>query len=150
MVAIYLNRKNSIDTLTFHNITKFVFSDSSSYDELNSFINLPTITDTLTRCSFYVPFIQCVKINDSITFGTKCNEVNSRNPFHDEFFKVYPNPFLNNLFIDISNFNHTEINIYSLDNKLMFKIKLKSKNTLIQNLDLQAGVYVYIISENKK
>jgi hypothetical protein len=150
MITLNLIRKEIIDTLTFNNINKFVFRDNISYDEITSSIYLPTIFDTMIRCSFFIPFIQCAKIGDFNIFGTKCNEVKSSNPINDELFKVYPNPFVENLMIDVSNVNNTVISIYSLDNKLMAKIKIKSKNTMISNIDLQKGVYIYNIMENNK
>ena len=148
--TIYLVRKETIDTNSISKLIKFVFNDSSSYDELTSCIYLPIITDTLTRCTFYEPFVQCVKIKDKSIYGNKCDEVNSTNIHRQEKINAFPSPFHDYLIIDLLNNIPAELSIYTLDNKLVFNKNLTTKTTIIDNIELQTGIYYYLIRENNE
>jgi hypothetical protein len=141
-------RKEKIDTNS--NLTKFIFSDSSYYDELNTLINLPTIIDTQIRCSFFEPFIQCVKAGKLTIYGDKCNEVSSTSLNFNVHVLVYPNPINDYLNIDLPIDINATLLIYSLYHTLIMNVNLNVANTNISCSKLLPGLYFYkIFSKNK-
>lgn len=65
--------------------------------------------------------------------------------------RLYPNPTKNWLTIDGSNLQHTQINIYDLNGRLVLKKQLTDSTTVLNVENLSAGTYILKLkdSENK-
>ena len=65
-------------------------------------------------------------------------------------FKIYPNPTTNNVILNIGNYqiNNTNIDIFNISGKLIKKIKITKRITVIPLGILPAGVYITKVFNN--
>lgn len=89
-------------------------------------------------------------MTNQITFdGISCTSLNVEEKKNSISYRLYPNPALNNLNIEILNNENHSINIYNIAGKKMFSVELNQGLNQLDISSVPSGIYIYQILNDK-
>lgn len=84
------------------------------------------------------------------TWGTPVYVSLKERDFNDNEICLYPNPAIDNIIIECQKQGNAIAEIYSVNGTLLKRIKTKDESTTINVSDLQKGVYILVVYNNRE
>ncbi len=120
-----------------NNITSTIISPTINYTT-NNLYNVKLISTSAAGCK------------DSITKQVNLLNTLVMNKTNTTYFKIYPNPFVNNIQISSSLLDKYELKILNNNAEEVFKTNVENENTTINVSHLTTGIYHIMLYNNNK
>lgn len=172
LVSVTINTNGIIGTNAFNQCTALTtltitsaiaigdnaFNGCSSLNTVNCYITTPLLISynvfsgvNITSCTLNVP-IGSEAAYEANSVWTDFNPINGNLLATDSFvkdnFSIYPNPFKNELFIDVKNLTNTQLDVLDINEKMLFNQTLNTNN-IINTGNLSNGMYLFKVTSNE-